>query len=226
MEVILLERIENLGQMGDVVNVKPGYARNFLLPRKKALRATEDNRRHFENQRAQLETQNLENRSEAEKVGARLDGLVVSLIRQAGEAGQLYGSVNARDIADDVTAAGFTVSRQQVRLEHPIKALGLYEVTVSLHPEVTVTVTANVARSVEEAEVQAKTGKAVVRADEEEAVAETATGKPRERAAAEEKAAPDLSDLVEEGVELPDEVTGETTEEETGSEKADTGETK
>ncbi len=217
MEVILLERIENLGQMGDVVNVKPGYARNFLLPRKKALRATEDNRRHFEDQRAQLETQNLENRSEAEKVGAKLDGLMVSLIRQAGEAGQLYGSVNARDIATDVTAAGFTVSRQQVRLEHPIKALGLYKVKVSLHPEVIVTVTANVARSAEESEVQAKTGKVVVRTDEEETAA--ATGKPKEHTGKE--AAPDLSELVDEGVKLDDEVTGETTEEETGSKKAE-----
>lgn len=226
MEVILLERIENLGQMGDVVNVKPGYARNFLLPRKKALRATEDNRRHFEDQRAQLETHNLENRNEAEKVGAKLDGLVVSLIRQAGEAGQLYGSVNARDIASDVTAAGFTVSRQQVRLDHPIKALGLYKVKVSLHPEVTVTVTANIARSAEEAEVQAKTGKVVVRTDDEETAAKDTPAKPKERAAAEEQAAPDLSELVDEGVELPDEVTGETTEEETESKEADTEETK
>ena len=225
MEVILLERIENLGQMGEVVNVKPGYARNFLLPRKKALRATEDNRRHFENQRAQLETQNLENRSEAEKVGAKLDGLIVDLIRQAGEAGQLYGSVNARDIASDVSAAGFTVSRQQVRLDHPIKALGLHEVKVNLHPEVTVTVIANVARSEEEAEVQAKTGKAVIRTEEEEAVAET-----KKPAAAKEEAAPDLSELVEEGVELPDEVTGETTDEKTeeqaGSKEAGAEETK
>lgn len=221
MEVILLERIENLGQMGDVVSVKPGYARNFLLPRKKALRATEDNRRHFEDQRAQLETQNLENRNEAEKVGKKLESLVVSLVRQAGEAGQLYGSVNARDIAIDVTAAGFTVSRQQVRLDHPIKALGLYKIKVSLHPEVTVTVIANVARSAEEAEVQAKTGKVVVRSDDEETAA-----KPKEHAAAEEQAAPDLSELVDEGVELPDEVTGEATEEETESKEADTEETK
>ncbi len=221
MEVILLERIENLGQMGEVVNVKPGYARNFLLPRKKALRATEDNRRHFETQRAQLETQNLENRSAAEKVGAKLDGLVVTLIRQAGEAGQLYGSVNARDIASDVSAAGFTVSRQQVRLDHPIKALGLHQVKVSLHPEVSVTVIANVARSEEEAAVQARTGKAVIRTEEEEAVAET-----KKPAAAEKEAAPDLSELVEEGVELPDEVTGEVTEEPAGSKKAGAEETK
>ena len=165
MEVILLERIETLGQMGDVVNVKPGYARNYLLPQKKALRATEENRRHYEGQRAQLEATNLERRDDAQKVGARLDGLAVVLIRQAGDAGQLYGSVNARDIAKEVTEAGFTVERRQVQLPHSIKALGLYSVRIALHPELVVGVTVNVARSEDEANIQAKTGKAVVNLD-------------------------------------------------------------
>jgi len=169
MEVILLERIEKLGQMGDVVSVKPGYARNYLLPQTKALRATEDNRKHFETQRAQLEAENLELRGEAEKVGEKLSGLSVILVRQAGESGQLYGSVNARDIADEVIAGGFTISRQQVELAHPIKSLGLYEVQVRLHPEVSVTVAANIARSEEEAKIQAEIGHAVLSIDQEEA---------------------------------------------------------
>lgn len=168
MEVILLERIETLGQMGDVVNVKPGYARNYLLPQKKALRATEENRRHFEGQRVQLEADNLEQRKAAEEVGARLDGLAVVLIRQAGDAGQLYGSVNARDIAKEVTQAGFTVERRQVQLPQTIKALGLYSVRIALHPELVVGVSVNVARSEDEAEIQAKTGKAVVNLDLEQ----------------------------------------------------------
>lgn len=167
MEVILLERIEKLGQMGDIVKVKPGYARNFLLPRAKALRATEANKAHFEAQRAQLEANNLKLREEADAVATKLNGLSVTLIRQAGEAGQLYGSVNARDIATEVTAAGFTVTRNQVKLADPIKTLGLFEVSVSLHPEVSVTVTANVARSEDEAQIQAETGKAVTGGDDE-----------------------------------------------------------
>ncbi len=162
MEVILLERIETLGQMGDVVNVKPGYARNYLLPQRKALRATEENRRQFEGQRVQLEAANLEQRDAAQEVGARLDGLAVVLIRQAGDAGQLYGSVNARDIAKEVTQAGFTVERRQVQLPQTIKALGLYSVRIALHPELVVGVSVNVARSKDEAQIQAKTGKAVV----------------------------------------------------------------
>ena len=167
MEVILLERIEKLGQMGDIVKVKPGYARNFLLPRAKALRATEANKAQFEAQRAQLEANNLKLREEADAVATKLNGLSVTLIRQAGEAGQLYGSVNARDIATEVTAAGFTVTRNQVKLADPIKTLGLFDVSVSLHPEVSVTVTANVARSEDEAQIQAETGKAVTGGDEE-----------------------------------------------------------
>ena len=168
MEVILLERIEKLGQMGDVVNVKAGYARNYLLPRKKAMRATEQNRSHFENQRAQLEADNLEHRSEAEKVAESFDGLTVILVRQAGDAGQLYGSVKGRDIAEAVTEAGVTVRRQQIDLADPIKSIGLFDVRVVLHPEVITSVEVNVARSEEEAEIQAKTGRAVMGTDEEE----------------------------------------------------------
>jgi large subunit ribosomal protein L9 len=168
MEVILLERIEKLGQMGDVVSVKPGYARNFLLPQEKALRATKENGKHFETQRAQLEAVNLEKRTEAEKVGKKLNGLNITVVRQAGESGQLYGSVNARDIADQVIDGGYTITRQQVELAQPIKALGLYNVQVTLHPEVSVNITANVARSEEEAKIQAKTGHAVMSIEEEE----------------------------------------------------------
>ena len=168
MEVILLERVEKLGQMGDVVKVKSGYARNYLLPKRKALRATEENKRRFEGQREQFETKNLESRKEAEALGKKVDGLTVILIRQAGEAGQLYGSVNARDIAAAVTEAGVSITRQQVVLAHPIKALGLHEVRVKLHPEIAMQVVVNVARSKDEAKVKAKTGKAVV-SDEEKA---------------------------------------------------------
>lgn len=169
MEVILLERIEKLGQMGDVVNVKPGFARNFLLPREKALRATDANKKRFEGQRAQLEAENLKLREEADAVAKKMDGLSVILTRQAGEAGHLYGSVNARDIAASISAAGFTVSRSQVNLAHPIKTLGLFDLTVNLHPEVSTTVTANVARTAEEAETQAATGRAVTGEGEDEA---------------------------------------------------------
>ncbi|MBT6096481.1 MAG: 50S ribosomal protein L9 [Rhodospirillaceae bacterium] len=172
MQVILLERVEKLGQMGDEVSVKPGYARNYLLPRGKALRATADNSARFETQKAQLEAQNLERRSEAEAVAAKMEGASVILVRQAGESGQLYGSVNARDVAEHLIEAGFTIGRDQVRLDRPIKMLGLHDVAVSLHPEVSVTVSANVARSTDEAEVQASTGKAVLSQAEEEARAE------------------------------------------------------
>ncbi len=180
MEVILLERIEKLGQMGDVVKVKSGYARNYLLPQKKAMRATEANKSYFEEQRAQLESANLEHRQEAEKIGKKMEGLAVIMVRQAGEGGQLYGSVNARDIAASVTEAGFTITRQQVGLAHPIKALGLYPVQVTLHPEVAIEVVANVARSQDEAKTQAKTGKAVLGADEEEPETAEAEAPPAE----------------------------------------------
>ncbi|MGH6989843.1 MAG: 50S ribosomal protein L9 [Stellaceae bacterium] len=156
MELILLERVENLGQMGQLVKVRPGYARNFLLPKKKALRATKDNLTYFETQRAQLETQNLERKSDAAEVAAKMDGTNVVIIRQAGENGQLYGSVSARDIAEAVTATGFTVGRGQVVLDRAIKSLGLYQMRVVLHPEVSAAVTVNIAQSREEAEMQTK----------------------------------------------------------------------
>jgi large subunit ribosomal protein L9 len=166
MDVILLERIEKLGQMGDVVKVKPGFARNFLLPQKKALRATEANKARFTQQRAQLEATNLEKRQEAEAISGRVDGLKVVLVRQAGETGQLYGSVSPRDIAEAVSAAGVSVERRQILMDRPIKMLGLHPVRVALHPEVIVTVTANVAKSPEEAEAQEKAGGYVGRAEE------------------------------------------------------------
>jgi ribosomal protein L9 len=184
MEIILLERVENLGQMGEVVRVRPGYARNYLLPQKKAVRATESNRKRFEQDRAQLEATNLERKAEAEAVGAKLDGLAVMLIRQAGEAGQLYGSVSARDIADAVTAAGFTVGRAQIRLKQPIKTLGLHTVSVGLHPEVAVNITANVARTADEAETQARTGTAVARTGAERREEEAELEEELEAAAA------------------------------------------
>ncbi len=154
MDVILLERIEKLGQMGDVVRVKPGYARNYLLPQKKALRATKDNLDSFETRRGQLEAENLKDRDEAAAIAEKMEGLIVMLIRQAGESGQLYGSVTARDIAAAVTEKGFSVDRSQVQREQPIKELGLHTARVALHPEVSVTVTANVAQSEEEAEAR------------------------------------------------------------------------
>ncbi|GAN59029.1 50S ribosomal protein L9 [Acetobacter cibinongensis] len=155
-EVILLQRVDHLGQMGDVVKVRPGYARNYLLPQGKAIRANEANRSRFDRERAQLEAQNIKRREEAERLSERMDGLAVILIRQAGDSGSLYGSVSPRDVSQAVTEAGFTISRQQVSLAHPIKSLGLYEVKVALHPEVVVPVIVNVARSAEEAERQAR----------------------------------------------------------------------
>jgi large subunit ribosomal protein L9 len=156
MQVILLQRIGRLGQMGDVVNVKDGFARNFLLPQKKALRATEENRKRFESERKQLEANNLEQKTEAEAVAAKLAGKTFTAIRSAGDTGQLYGSVSTRDIAEVVTAGGFTVDRRQVVMEHPIKTLGVHEVSVALHPEVVVKVSLNVARSEDEAARQAR----------------------------------------------------------------------
>jgi len=156
MDLILLQRVEKLGQMGDLVKVKPGYARNYLLPQKKALRATKENMARFETDRAQLEAQNLKRREEAERIAERVAGLSVVLIRQAGEGGQLYGSVSARDVADATTSAGLSVGRQQVVLDRPIKMLGLETVRVVLHPEVIIPVTVNVARTPEEAEKQAR----------------------------------------------------------------------
>jgi large subunit ribosomal protein L9 len=172
MQVILLERVAKLGQMGEVVNVKDGYARNFLLPQGKALRATDGNIKSFEAKKAQLQAQNLETRKEAEAVGAKLDGQSFVVIRSASDAGALYGSVTTRDAADAATAGGFTVNRGQVVLDRPIKDLGLHTVSVVLHPEVTVKITLNVARSAEEAELQAA-GKSIQElAAEAEAAAE------------------------------------------------------
>ena len=169
MDVILLERIEKLGQIGDVVAVKPGFARNFLLPRKKALRATEENKKRFEAQRSQIEATNLSRKQEADKIAKKVDGTKIVVIRQASETGMLFGSVANRDIADGLTAAGFTVDRRQVILDKPIKTLGLHKVRVALHPEVIVTVTANVAKSQDEAAQQEKIGAAVVKAEGVEA---------------------------------------------------------
>ena len=157
VDVILLERVENLGHMGQVVKVKPGYARNFLLPQKKALRATKDNLKYFESQRAQLEANNLRLQApRPSRSRTKMAGLSVVMLRQAGETGQLYGSVNGRDITDAVTAGGFTVERRQVVLDHPIKTLGLHSVKVALHPEVALIVTVNIAQSADEAAAQAR----------------------------------------------------------------------
>ena len=156
MQVILLERIGRLGQMGDVVNVKNGYARNFLLPQKKALRATKENLARFEANRSQLEARDLELKKEADAVAAKLGGKSFIAIRQAGDTGQLYGSVTTRDIAETITAGGFTVDRRQIVLDRPIKALGLHPTRIALHPEVIVQVFLNVARTEEEAERQAR----------------------------------------------------------------------
>ncbi len=155
MQVILLERVAKLGQMGEVVKVKDGYARNFLLPQGKALRASDANIKSFETRKAQLEARNLETRKEAEAAGEKLAGQKFVVIRSASDAGALYGSVSPRDVADVATAAGFSVDRKQVIIDTPIKELGLHDISVVLHPEVSVTITMNVARSPEEAELQA-----------------------------------------------------------------------
>lgn len=167
MDVILLERVAKLGQMGETVKVRAGYARNFLLPRGKALRATDGNKAVFEKQKAQLEARNLELKAEAQKVGEKLDGQSFILLRQAGESGVLYGSVSTRDIATVLSEGGFGVNRQQISLLNPIKSLGLHTVPVTLHPEVEVKVAVNIARSAEEAERQAR-GEVIVadRADD------------------------------------------------------------
>jgi|UniRef100_A0A8J4M5L2 large subunit ribosomal protein L9 len=180
IELILLQRVEKLGQMGEVVKVRPGYARNFLLPQKKALRASKDNLARFESQRVELEAQNLKRREEAERVAERVAGLSVVIIRQAGESGSLYGSVSARDIADAATAGGLSINRAQVVLDHPIKTLGLRQVRVVLHPEVSISVTVNVARSPEEAEKQVRGEVVGARAAAEES--------PEEQSLAEDEA--------------------------------------
>ncbi len=193
MQVILLERIEKLGQMGDVVKVKPGYARNYLLPKKKAMRATDENLKVFESQRTQLEADNLERRSEAESVAGKIDGLSIVLIRQAGEGHQLYGSVNARDMAQALDKEGVKVERSQVQLDKVIKVLGLHPVRLRLHPEVTATITVNVARSEEEARAQASKGHVVSaeeqRTAEEAVIQEVITEVEAEEATQAEEAA-------------------------------------
>ncbi|CCQ74431.1 50S ribosomal protein L9 [Magnetospira sp. QH-2] len=212
MDVILLERVEKLGQMGDVVNVKPGYARNYLLPQKKALRATEANKAVFDGQKAQLEADNLQRRQEAEAVAEKMVDVSVIILRQAGEAGQLYGSANSRDVATALTEDGYTVSRSQIELAHPIKSVGMHEVIVRLHPEVAVTVTVNVARTAEEAQIQVETGAAVLGGEEEEENtdlppmgysedepmdAEAAEGEAGDEAPAEEEAASVVDETTE-----------------------------
>ena len=200
MEIILLERVEKLGQMGDVVKVKPGYARNFLLPQGKALRANKSNLERFETEKAQREADNLSRRSDAETEAGKMDGLAVSMVRAASEMGQLFGSVTSRDIANAVTEAGFTLGRSQVIMETAIKTLGLHDIRVRLHPEVTLTVVVNVARSLDEAETQLKTGVAVTgmiddddddyRAGDAAAAEEAA---PAEAAASDEAASEDAA---------------------------------
>ncbi len=177
VELILLQRVEKLGQMGDVVRVRPGFARNFLLPGGKAIRANKENRARFETERVQLEAQNLRRREEAERLAERMSGLTVVVLRSAGDSGSLYGSVSTRDIAEATTQAGLTVGRTQVLLGHPIKTLGLFPVRISLHPEVIIPLTVNVARSAEEAERQAA-GERIGRGERDE-------GEPTEQLSAE-----------------------------------------
>ena len=168
MEVILLERVAKLGQMGDVVRVKDGYARNFLLPKGKALRATKDNRTKFESMKVDLETRNLERKSDAEKIAVKVNGQSFVVLRQAGETGQLYGSVSTRDLAAIMADGGFTVDRSQIALNAPIKTIGLHKVPLSLHPDVEVTIIVNIARNGDEAERQARGEDVMVRREEAE----------------------------------------------------------
>jgi len=175
MEIILLERVENLGQMGDVVKVRDGYARNFLLPLKKALRANDANKERFEHQRADLEARNLERKTEADAVSEKLDGRSFIVIRQASEMGLLYGSVSTRDISEAASIEGVSIERGQVRLDKPIKNLGITAVRIRLHPEVVATIEINVARSEEEAERQARGENVLQQTDDESENEETDT---------------------------------------------------
>lgn len=190
-KLILLEHVENLGEMGDIVTVKPGYARNFLLPQKKALRASKENVAYFEAQKKHLAAENEKRKKEAEKLAKKIEGIKVPLIRQASEGGQLYGSVNARDIADAIQAAsGAAIQRNMVRLNQNFKSLGLFPVDITVHPEVKVLVTINIARSLEEAETQARTGQALIASES------------GDRSAAKDSAEEALSDLLDaEGLE-------------------------
>lgn len=169
-QIILLERVESLGQMGDVVSVKPGYARNFLLPQGKALRATKDNVAYFEGQKKTLEADSLKLKKEAEAVAKKMDGLKITVVRSASESGQLFGSVASRDIAEGVTEAGFSIEKSQVELNQNFKMIGFSTASIILHPEVKVEVTLNIARSAEEAKIQEKTGKALIAGADEEVV--------------------------------------------------------
>jgi large subunit ribosomal protein L9 len=197
MEVILLERVGKLGQMGEVVRVKDGYARNFLLPKGKALRATAENKKRFETMKTQLEARNLELKSEADKVGTKLDGQTVTVLRQASETGQLYGSVSTRDLAELLTGGGFSVNRGQIQLNAPIKLIGVHKVPVALHPEVEVMITVYVARNADEAGRLARGEDVTVRreapeeeeeAEQAQAAAEAFFEKPAEEAAGEAEA--------------------------------------
>lgn len=192
MQVILLERVEKLGQMGDVVKVRDGFARNYLLPKKKALRATDSNRKFFETQKVLLETRNLERKSEAQAIADKLAGKTFVLLRSAGDRGQLYGSVSPRDIADAIAKGGFTVARTQVPVDKAIKHIGLFPIAVVLHPEVRVEVTINVARTEDEAERQARGEDVLTEATEEEEILAAA------EAVFEDGAAPDEAEETEE----------------------------
>lgn len=218
MEIILLERVENLGQMGDLVTVKPGYARNFLLPKGKAIRATAENRTKFESDRAQLEAENLAKKGEADKVAKKMEGLTVQLIRAASEMGQLYGSASSRDIAQAITEGGFTVSKTQVDLNNAIKTLGLFPVRVVLHPEVSVEVTVNIARSADEAAEQQRLGRAIISdvAEREREEAAAAAQQAAERVAAQDDE--DDADTTNSG---SDEAAAEATAEETSADEQD-----
>jgi large subunit ribosomal protein L9 len=205
MEVILLERVEKLGQIGDVVTVKNGFARNYLLPNKKALRANESNRKVFEANRAKIEADNAERRTDAEKASKDVEGKTVQLIRQASNTGQLYGSVSARDIVDALEAAGSKVTKSQIVLDRPIKAIGMHDVKVALHPEVSVNVRVNVARSPEEADLQAQGIDVLAQMFEDEAAptpeelaAETETAEAGAEAPAAEAAEPAEEETAEE----------------------------
>jgi large subunit ribosomal protein L9 len=224
MQVILLERIEKLGQMGDTVNVKNGFARNYLLPRKKALRATEANRAQFQTRRVDLEAHNLKARDEAQAVADKMDGLSCTLIRQASESGQLYGSVTSRDIAESATAGGFKVERSQVILDRAIKTLGIHAVRTQLHPEVSVTVNVNVARSEEEAEMQkaAEHGDAPVLGGAPEALSEDAAADDVQvEAFFENEAQADADAQLHEADADEDEAAGDETAEASSDEAAD-----
>ena len=210
MNIILLERVEKLGKLGDVVSVKPGYARNYLLPTGKALRASKANMEKFEAERAEREQKNAVSRTAAEQQSGELDGLAVNLVRAASEMGQLFGSVTARDIADAVTASGQPVERRQVVMDNAIKTLGLFPIKVTLHAEVTITVTVNIARSLEEAETQLQIGRAVIASDQDDMEDNYASSKAVAAMAKAEAAGDATADEAAAGETPADEDVGET----------------